>query len=300
MPFAQDHERDALTEGDWGFVGGGKGNPALLWDWINEVLETDDFKTYADTLSDGKEKVIIFDLPGQSWTVSRDLFDIGRMKAGSYRGLPHRPYVLSSGRGIEDTDVYNYLYCVGRVGMDCSGFVWHVLVYVAAAGGMDLGRTLGRALGVRKGEDPSYYAGTWFYNSRSSQIAAVKDELKSFRPGDIILFRSKDGQMAHSAIIQSINAETGVIRYLQSTDEAPLAERGVHESFIHFDPAHPERSLADPSLQWTQARYPPFPGEKAGPFSDDGERYRAYPEHGAGRVVRIKALGPIIEKLNKR
>jgi len=300
MPFAQDYERDKLTGSEWGFLGGGKGNPAFLWERIKEILDTDDFKTYTETLSDGKEKVIIFDIPSQTWSVSTDLFDIARMKAGSYRGLLHRPYVLVTGRGLEDTDVYNYLYCIGLTGMDCSGFVWHVQSYIAAAGGVNLGRTLARVLGAKNGEDPSRYAGTAFYNSNSSQIIPVKDEIRSLHPGDIMLFRAEDGGMSHSAVIQSINYETGTIRYLQCTDEAPPAERGVHESFIHFNPKNASLSLSDPSLVWTQSRYRPFPGEKPSPFSDDGARYRAYPELGGGRVVRLKAVVDAIKKINRR
>jgi hypothetical protein len=300
MPFAQDNERDKLTEEEWGFLGGGKGNPGFLWKKINEILDSEDFKTYTETLSDGREKVLIFDLPTQTWTVSRDLFDIARMKAGSYLGLLHRPYVLVSGRGMEETDVYNYLYCVGLTGMDCSGFVWHVQSHIARAGGVDLGRTLARLLGARSGQDPSIYAGTGFYNSRNSQIIPVNDEIRNLRPADIILFRAQDGGMAHSAVIQSVNFSAGIIRYLQCTDEAPLAERGVHESFIHFDPAFPAVSLSSPSITWTQKRYPPFPGEKTSPFSDDGQRYRAYPEKGGGRVVRLRAVSEAIEKINGR
>jgi hypothetical protein len=300
MPFAQNNERDKLTDEEWGFLGGGKGNAGFLWENIDRVLDSEDFGSYAAALSDGREKVVIFDIPGQGWTISRDLFDIARMKAGSYRGLPHRPYVLVSGRGLEDTDVYNYLYCVGRAGMDCSGFVWHVLSYVAKKGGLDLGLSLSRALGTRRGDDPSRYAGTAFYNSRSSQIEGVRDEIRFLRPGDILLFRGEDGEMAHSAIVQSVDFSTGLIRYLQCTDEAPPAERGVHESFIRFDPAQPGLSLKDPSLLWTQARRPPFPGERPGPFPDDGRRFRAYPEHGGGRVVRIRILTPVIARLNGR
>lgn len=69
MPFAQNNERDKLTEEAWGFLGGGKGNPVFLWEKINEVLDSPDFSLYTETLSDGKEKVIIFDLPTQTWTV---------------------------------------------------------------------------------------------------------------------------------------------------------------------------------------------------------------------------------------
>jgi cell wall-associated NlpC family hydrolase len=299
MPFAQDYERDKLTEEAWGFLAGGKGNPAFLWKRINELLDSKDFKAYTDALSDGKEKVMIFNLPTQTWTSSRDLFDIARMKTGSYQGLLHRPYVLTQGRGLEETDVYNYLYCVGLTGMDCSGFVWHVQSYVAAAGGVDLGRILASDLGVKNGENPSWYAGTGFYNSANSQIVSVKDEIRNLRPADIILFRAVDGGMSHSAVIQSVNLSSGVIRYLQCTDEAPLPERGVHESFIYFDPRFPSSSLSSPSLTWSQSRYPPFPGEKASPFSEDGERYRAFSGLGGGRVVRIRAVSDAIEKIKK-
>jgi hypothetical protein len=290
MPFAQNNERDKLSDRSWEFLGGGKADPASLWDSINTILTTDDFRQYVDVLGDKREKVIIFDIPARTWTSSRDLFDIARMKAGAYRGLPHRPYVLVSGRGIEETDVYNYLYCVGWAGMDCSGFVWHTLSYIARKRGINLGLLLSRSLGIPRGGDPSYYVGTWFFNSRSPEIIPLEDQIRNLLPGDILLFRGADGAMAHSAILQSVDFSAGIIRYLQCTDEAPLAERGVHDSYIHFDPAQPEVNLGDPSLVWSQTRYPPFPGEKASPFSDDGERYRAYPELGGGRVVRLKAL----------
>jgi hypothetical protein len=222
------------------------------------------------------------------------------MKAGSYRGLLHRPYVFVSGRGLNDTDVYNYLYCVGLAGMDCSGFVWHIQSSIAAAAGVDLGRTLAGVLGAKSGEDPSRYVWTGFYNSNNRQIVPVKDEIRNLRPGDIVLFRADDGSMAHSAVIQSVDFSSGVIRYLQCTDEAPLAERGVHDSCMYFDPKKSSASLSDPSLTWSQSRYPPFPGELASPFSDDGQRYRAYPEKGGGRVVRILAVSQAIERLNRR
>jgi hypothetical protein len=121
----------------------------------------------------------------------------------------------------------------------------------------------------------------------------VEDTISRLRPADIILFRGANGAMAHSAIIQSINWEKGLIRYLQSTDEAPLHERGVHESFIYFDPAKPNTSLSEPDLVWTQQRQAPFPGEKASPFSDDGRRYRAFSELGGGRVVRLRLISQL-------
>jgi cell wall-associated NlpC family hydrolase len=299
IPFAQNNERDTLTEEPWSFVWGGKGSPAFLWERIHVLLDSEDFQRYVRTLSDGRERVLIFDLPSQTWTYSTDLFDIARMRAGFYQGLPHRPHVLHSGRGVDETDVYNFLFGVGLLGVDCSGFVWHILSHVAAAGGVNLGQRLAGALGARPGQDPAWFAGTSFFNSRSPHIAAVNDRLSNLRPADIILFRASDGGMGHAAVIQSIDFVNGVIRYLQCTDEAPFAERGVHDSFIFFDPAFPNVSLADPSLVWTKRRYPPFPGERASEFTNDGDRFRAFQEHGGGRVVRLRPVTEAIERINR-
>jgi hypothetical protein len=296
MPFAENNERDLLSDTRWEIIDGGKGSPDALWPVIKDILDSEDFARYVKTLGDGREQVVIFDIPGKTWRSSRDMFDIARIKAGSYMGLPHQPYVYNTGKGIEETDVYNYLFCVGYAGIDCSGFVWHVLSYAARRAGIDLGYALRRSLGTPRNRDPAIYVGTSFFNSKSPQIIPVTDRIKNLRPADIILFRGEDGEMAHSAIIQSINFKTGVIRYLQSTDEAPLEERGVHESFIYFDPAKPDVSLSDPRLNWTQQRHAPFPGEKASPFSNDGKRYRAFSELGGGRVVRLRPLTQAYER----
>ncbi|MDR1095607.1 MAG: peptidoglycan endopeptidase [Spirochaetaceae bacterium] len=291
MPFAENHERDQLVEGGWDFLGKGKADPAELWPVIHETIESGDFADYVAALGDGKEKVIILDIANRKWTVSQDFFDIARMKAGAYRGLPHQPYILSVGRGIEESDVYNYLYSIAWTGMDCSGFVWHVLSYVAKQRGKDLGVLLRRALALPRGGRPSFYAGTAFFGSRSSEITQVEDKIRNLKPADIILFRAANGSIAHSAIIQSIDWERGIVRYLQSTDEAPLLERGVHESFIYFDPQETGVSLKDPLLNWSQKRYAPFPGERASAFSDDGARYMAF---GGGKVVRLKQITAIL------
>jgi hypothetical protein len=297
VPFAKNHERDSLVEGGWEFLGKGKSDSAALWPVITASFETEDFAYYVEMLKSGREQVVIFDIAARKWSVSQDIFDIARMKAGSYHGLPHRPYVFVHGNGVEQSDIYNYLYCIAWTGMDCSGFVWHTLSYTAKQAGFDLGATLRRALGVPRGADPSFFAGTAFYNSKSREIIAVNDTIKNLKPADILLFRSTDGSMAHSAIIQSVDFSRGIIRYLQNTDEAPLAERGVHESFIYFNPKLTNVSLKDASLMWSQKRFSPFPGEKASAFSDDGQRYRAY---GGGRVVRLRSMSPVIEKLNRK
>jgi hypothetical protein len=300
MPFAQNYERSELVNHSWEFIGGGKANPVFLWSIISEIVEREDFKIYAKTLQDGREKVAIFDIPSQTWTASRDLFDVAHMKAGSYRGLPHKPYILNSGAEIRDTDVYNYLYCIGWVGMDCSGFVWHVLNYVAKEGGLDLGQKLRTAIGVPRGADPAYYAGTWFFNSNSREIITVDDTVSNLKPADVLLFRGEDGTMVHSAIIQSVDLKKGEIRYLQCTDEAPLEQRGVHESYLYFDPSNQHIRLSGGDITWSQERFPPFPGEKASPFSDDGKRYRAYPELGGGKIIRLRSMADPIAKINSR
>jgi len=297
IPFAMNSERDFMVTAKMNFVGDGKGNPELLWPVIEEVLESEDFERYVKALSSGREKVVVFDMIERSWSLQTDMFIITRIKAGSFIGLPHRPYVLTSGKGVTENDVYNYIYCIGYAGVDCSGFVWYILSYIAKYGGLDLGRALSSALGVPPGANPSHYVGTAFFNSRSSHILPVIDEIRNLRPADIMLFRDIDGTVIHSAIIQSIDFNRGVIRYLQCNNVAVAEERGVHDSFIYFDPANPSVSLKDPSLHWTKKRFPTFAGEDF-TFADDGERYR-HRVNGGGRVVRLRALVPVIERINR-
>jgi len=292
MPFAMNGERSALVDGRLEAVGGGKGSPAALWPAIDRLLSSADFAAYVAALSDGREQVVIFDLETRSWETSRDFLLVSRMRAGAYPGLPHRPHVLVSGGGVSEADVYNYLHAVGRVGVDCSGFVWNALAHVARAGGVDLGRALGPSMGVPRGRDPAWYAGTGFFNSRNPNLEPVDDRIENLRPADVILFRGPDGQMSHSAIIQSVDFERGVVRYLQSTDFAERDERGVHESFLRFDPERAYLSLGsdDPSLVWEKRRRAAFLGEPDCPFQNDGLRYRAFPDLGGGRVVRLRLV----------
>ncbi|MCL2211793.1 MAG: peptidoglycan endopeptidase [Treponema sp.] len=297
LPFAMNNDRDLMLERKIIIPGDGKGNPELLWPIIEDILKTDDFNDYIKALSSGREKAVIFDMLERTWTMSSDLFIVARLRTGSYSGLPHRPYILTSGRGAQDSDVYNYIYCVGSVGLDCSGFVWHVLSYAARQGGFDLGRALMPVLGVPRGADPSAYVGTAFFNSRNPQIIQLTDEIRNLRPLDIMLFRDVDGMIVHSAVIQSIDFTKGVLRYLQCNNVSLSHERGVHDSYIYFDPSNSSVSLKDPSLHWTQKRQAPFLGEDY-VFEDDGERYRNR-INGGGRVVRMRAMIPVIDRLNR-
>ena len=298
MPFGENNERSELAEEDLAILGGGKADPAVMWDTIGGLLESADFRYYTSLAADGREKVFVFDIGARGWSTTRDRFTIDRIRTGAYPGLPHKPHVLVRGRGVTSADIYNYLYCVGRVGMDCSGFVWHVLRSVAAAAGLDLGRAFGRYAGAPRSADAAWFIGTWFFDPKNRNLEEVKDEIRNLRPADVIVFRGDDGTTRHSAVIQSIDRARGTIRYLQSTDEAPQDERGAHDSIITFDPAHPEVGLKDPSVTWHQQRAAAFDGEGGIWFRDDGERYRAYPEHGGGTVVRLKALTKAVAKLS--
>lgn len=297
LPFAENSERSELTDGDMAVIGGGKANPSELWDAIAGILASPDFSAYLAALSDGREKLIAFDLPTKTWSTSTDRFAIERMLSGLYPGLPYRPMVHVTGLGTKPSDVYNYLYCVGRLGIDCSGFVWHVLRAIAAADRVDLDRLLGRDAGLPRGRKPALYVGTWYYDPKSGRTRVIDDAIINLLPGDILLFRGEDGSFLHSCVIQSVDLSKGRIRYLQSTDESPLDERGVHESIILFDPARPETSLRDPSLRWLQLRGAAFPGEPESAFVDDGERFRAYASIGGSVVVRFKALEKSVARL---
>lgn len=296
LPFAENNERSVLAGGSLAVQGGGKADPLALWDQIDALIASRDFQAYAAALSDGHEKIVMFDLQARTWSTSRDWYSIDQMKSGVYPGLPHQPRVLTKASGITTPDVYNYLYGVGRLGVDCSGFVWYVLTAVAKAGGLDLNRALSRYLGASRPADASLYIGSWFFDPRNKNLQVVKDEVRNLRPCDVIMFRGADGATSHSAVIQSIDRGTGTIRYLQSTDVADQSDRGVHESFITFDPNKPETSLKDPSIVWHQRRSAPFLGETSVDFWNDGERYRAFPEYGGGAVVRLKMMQKLIDR----
>jgi len=306
IPFGENTDRSELAGTDLSVKGGGKADPAELWEGIGALLESADFHNYEQALDDGNEKVIVFDLSKRSWEVSHDIYLVARARSGLYPGLPHRPVVLSTGQGTDTGAIYDYLFAVGGLGLDCSGFVWHALSTVAKAGGVDLAKALGKYTGAPTRATTSLYIGTWFFTPNNKAFELVDDRISKLRPADIIVFRDQEGKPVHSAIIQSIDRKNGIIRYLQSTDEAPRDVRGVHESFIGFDPAHQDVRLSDLSLVWSQRREAAFDGEPASAFPDDGSRFRAWMNEGifagtgrgGGFVVRVKALAPAIRKLS--
>ncbi len=296
LPFAENNERPDLSGGKIPVTGGGKMEPADLWDLIDSMIASDDFRSYVATLSDGREKVVLFDLPARRWTIDTGWYAIQQMKAGAYVGQAHQPAILTRGRGVTLPDIYNYLYGMGRTGIDCAGFVWYVLKSVAASGGLDLDRALQRYLGAPTPALTPLYVGSWFFDPRNRNLERVDDKVRNIRPGDVFLFRGDDGSTAHTAIVQSVDLAAGRIRYLQSTNVAEQDDRGVHESLITFDPSRTDVSLKDPSVSWHQRRSAPFAGEPGTEFFGDGDRYRAFPQFGGGSVVRLKLLAKLQEK----
>lgn len=297
LPFAEESERSELADSDLKVRGSGKAEPGELWESIELILASSDFSAYIEALSDGREKLIQFDMPSRTWSAKTDRFAVERMLSGPYPGLPHRPVVLSEGQGVSVPQIYDYLYCVGRVGIDCSGFVWHVLRGIGKEGGVDLDAILRKEAGLPRKVKSSLFVGTPMFDPRSGKTRRIADEIGQLLPGDILLFRGEDGSFIHSCVVQSLDLVHGRLRYLQSTDECPRAERGVHDSLILFDPAKPGTSLKDPALRWLQLRGAAFEGEPASAFANDGERFRAYADKGGGIVVRLKALEKTIAKL---
>ena len=140
----------------------------------------------------------------------------------------------------------------------------------------------------------SRYVGLWFYDPRQGYTTPVDGTVENLRPADVILFRGRDGRLTHSAVIQSIDPDEGLIWYIQSTDWAPKPERGVHLSLIRFDPQRPQADLGHFSVRWIQRVLPAFDGEREPEdWLTDADRYLWYPEKGGGFVVRPRFLADL-------
>ncbi len=301
IPFGQNGER-------WGRPGyiqriflGGKGEPEQIWSEIQRSVDSSAFADYIEKLRRPGDKVVIFCLEDRQVSVFDDPRLIDIMREGPYPGSRTRIYVLKTGSSITESDVYNYLYCIGSVGLDCSGFIYNIEKAIAEAFAVDLDRELAAVFRMLP-ENLKQIVGLWLFDPASPHSDQVEDRIENLRPGDVILFRGRvPGRglwFRHSAVIQSIDFENGSIRYLQCTDWAPAEQRGVHESCICFDPAKPETSLLDPTLEWLQPIQPTFEGETPLRFwRNDGHRYRSYQEAGGSVVVRLEIIRRLIESL---
>jgi hypothetical protein len=290
IPFALNGEREGGHGYIQDFYFDGKGTPEELWPYIDSVLASKTFKRYAAQVGRPREKVIVFSLRRRSCQVSFSQPQVEALKQDTYPGTATRIFVLRNADPLCEADVYNYLYAVAAVGVDCSGFSYHLLGTVARAYGLDLDGALAQKLRV----DPRAVRkriGLWFYDPARGFTERVADRIEELRPADLLLFRGSDGTFKHSAVVQSVDFQEGVIRYVQSTDWASEEERGVHLSTIHFDPARPRESLAHYSVRWLQQVRPPFAGEnEPRNWQTDRDRYLWYTEAGGSMVVRLKIL----------
>lgn len=294
MPFGMNGEREGTPGYKQEFVFSGKGSPEELWPVIDAVVASDGFKAYVARLLEPREQVIIFDLESRSWTVSYDWKLIELMEKGPYPGTEVRVHVLRFGGHVSEADVYNYLYAVAGVGVDCAGFVYTAAKTVMLGLGVDADREYGRAWGVAPAR-AAQYAGLSLYDPRNGYTEAASERIEDLRPGDLILFRGSDGFFKHSAMVQSIDLEQGTLRYVQATDWAPEDERGVHDSIIRFD--NPKATLRDPSLKWMQQVRPPFRGEVEPRYwRTDGHRYFWYPADQGSVVARLRLLKAALQR----
>ncbi len=295
IPFGENGERSEEGVFAQEIFLGGKAEPQEIWREIDSLLASDDFTLYAQGVSLPGAKAIVFGIDRSGWSISIDPQDAGPLAGGPYPGSRTEVHVLKRDQELNTEDVYNYLYCIGAVGMDCSGFVYNMQKSLARGLGADLDGIVGKSLRTPPEEVPRIM-GLWYFDPANGQAESVDDTISNLRPGDIFLFRGRRGEFRHSAVIQSIDLEEGTIRYLQCTDWAPQQERGVHESFIYFDPANPAVSLRDQSIRWTQAVLPAFRGEPGLRYwKDDGDRYRTSWPTGQSLVVRLKLVRRLIE-----
>ncbi|MBA7669420.1 hypothetical protein ES703_77550 [subsurface metagenome] len=294
IPFGQNGERPGRPEFYQHIFLGGKGFPREIWAEIGCLLETEDFEDYIHDLKHPKNKVLMFNLEDNIYSINFDNELVEELKYGPYPGSRVFIFVLKTDSIISGVDIYNYLYCVGAVGMDCCGFIYYIQRSIAQSYCVELDEILSENLN-RSPENVPQLIGLCFFNPEEHNVERVEDKIENLRPGDIFLFRGRGGIFRHSAVIQSIDFKKGVIRYIQCTDWAPQAERGVHESFINFDPSNPGISLKHRSVQWTQEIYPTFEGEAQLKYwKNDGDRYRAYWETGRSVIVRLKLIRDLI------
>ena len=299
IPFGQSGERRGGAGFHQRIFLGGKGDPEKIWTEIDRLLASEAFAEYVSRLQRPAAKTVIFDLEQRRVSVYFDPTLNDLLREGPYPGTRTKVYVLKTGSHISSTDVYNFLYCIGAVGLDCSGFIYNVQKTIAAAFGLDLDRKAAADLGTEVDQLPGII-GLWFFDPEVRFSEVVDDRIDNLRPGDVILFRGRvPGRgiwFRHSAVIHSVDFDRGLIRYLQCTDWAAAEERGVHDSWVRFASADPKTSLGDPSLEWSQTIQPTFAGETPLRYwQNDGHRYRSYREAGGSLIVRLKIIKTLLQ-----
>ena len=300
MPFGLNNERQGGPGYSQSFYLGGKGTPQQLWPYIDSVMASAKFSDYVEGITSPGDKVILFELERKAYSIYRDPELFESLRKGIYPGTATHIFVHKRGTALSEADVYNYLYAVASVGVDCSGFSYYIHNSLARAYGTDLDEVIGK-LWKTNPSNVRGRVGLWFYDPASGYTDAFEDRIDMLRPADVILFRGSDGGLKHSAVVQSIDLEKGLVRYVQSTDWAVESERGVHQSVILFDPSRPEVSLRHYSVIWKQQVQPPFDGEtEPRDWLTDRDRYAWYPAAGGSLVVRLRYLAALFENQEPR
>lgn len=290
IPFGQYAER---FDGQ-NIFGGGKGEPEKLWVKIEELLKDESFAQYQEALSQPGRKLIHFNLPGRTYQMFFGEEQVGKLKV-RLKGNELYPYEVKEDSQLSEIDIYNFLYCLGRVGVDCSGFSFYLQRYIGLEYGVDLCEEIGKRWRVPPERVP-LYIGTWYYNPKCGNTERVDDKIINLRAGDLILFPARRWENSHSAVICSINLKAGAVRYVQDTDWVfDRKERGPHASAVYFDPSQPEKSLSDPSLTWTQELGPVFESETC-PYGNETDRFRYLLPPYKGKVVRLKRMVEILSQ----
>jgi hypothetical protein len=300
MPFGLNYEREGSPGYSQIFYLGGKGTPDQLWPHIDSILASEPFANYVDGVTSPGDKVVVFELERKAYSLSQDRELLESLRRGSVQGTPTRLFVAKSGSELSESDVYNYLYAVASVGVDCSGFTFYIHDSVTQAYGTSASKMLAERWRIRP-DQVAHRVGLWFYDPASGYTEKIEDRIEDLRPGDVILFRGSDGTLKHSAVIQSIDPEKGLLRYVQSTDWAVESDRGVHQSVIVFDPERPQVSLGHYSVIWKQQVRPPFDGElEPRDWLTDRDRYAWYTAGGGSLVVRLQYLASRLQTAEPR
>lgn len=293
IPFGQNGERfDEQV-----IYRGGKGDPLQIWNRIDHIIESPDFSHYHETIVSPGPKLIIFDLEKRTWFAIRDKDSFNKLSLQPYPGTKKTVFHFKWTSGFSLSDLYNYLYCIGSVGLDCSGLVYNIQKAIA----LKLGSDLDLILAAKLNRDPSEISGLIglpLYYSRPDLWEQVDNRILNLRPGDIFFFMGREGWFRHSAVIQSIDWKKGEICYIQCTDWALQHQRGVHKSYIYFNTDTPFIRISDESVEWTQRIEPTFPGEpELAWWKTDGDRFRSYRDFGGSLIVRSLYIKNLIEEV---
>ena len=174
MPFALNYERQGGPGYSQSFYLGGKGTPQQLWPYIDSVVASAGFLDYVEGVTSPGDKIIVFELERKAYSISRDPELIESLRKGIYPGTATRIFVHKRGAALSEADVYNYLYAVASVGVDCSGFTFYIHDSIAQAYGLELTALLGEQWKTDPGNVRAR-VGLWVYDPASGYTDAIRE-----------------------------------------------------------------------------------------------------------------------------